>query len=104
MDTGQKLRFLVLGGTDHIVSRLTSGRFYHSSVRVPCTSHHLPGEKSYENVLEVLKDLDFEFEEEVNKIFSIIDELFIQRLAENKKMYYELLDELKREILNIEDL
>ncbi len=59
-------------------------------------------EKEYDNLIELLKDLDFEFNDEIREIFNLLDELFIQQVADNKLKYYKLLDNLKDEIQNLE--
>ena len=56
----------------------------------------------YDNFIELLKDLDYEFSEEVNTIFELLDELFIQRQAKNKLEYYKILNFLKEQIQNLE--
>jgi len=55
-------------------------------------------EKQYENLLEVLEDLDIQVNEELKKILDLIDEKFVQQMAESKSDYRRILLELKKEI------
>lgn len=52
--------------------------------------------KQYESLIELFEDLDIELSEEIKKAFLLIDEKFIQAVAENKKHYYQLLNDLKK--------
>jgi hypothetical protein len=54
--------------------------------------------KNYENLVELLEDLDFPLTEELKNILFLIDEKFIQAVADSRLKYYELLNELKDEI------
>lgn len=56
--------------------------------------------QNYESLYDLLKDLEFEINEELFEVISIIDEMFIQKDAGSKSEYYALLNELKSEILN----
>jgi len=59
--------------------------------------------KKYESFVELIKDLDIELTDELEAIFYLIDEQFIQAYSENSKQYQEILHELKSKIndLNI---
>ncbi len=59
-------------------------------------------EKKYDNLLKLLEDLDLEFDDDIAEIFNLLDELFIQRVAKTKLEYYEILNDLKEEINNLE--
>ncbi len=59
-------------------------------------------EIEYDNLLMLLKELDFEFNNNINELFNLLDELFIQRVAKTKLEYYEILRDLKEEINNLE--
>lgn len=52
-------------------------------------------EKKYENLYELLVDLELKIDEEFESIIYLIDELFIQQVAETKANYYKLLQQLK---------
>lgn len=52
----------------------------------------------YENLLELLSDLDFDLKDDIENIFAILDEKYIQAYSDNKNHYYTLLNELKNEI------
>ncbi len=60
-------------------------------------------DKKYESFVELLKDIDIDLTDELEAIFSLIDETFIQGYSENSEQYQELLHELKKKIndLNI---
>lgn len=58
--------------------------------------------KNYESLLELFKDLEYEFLDEFENILNLIDERFVQALAETKTDYYEILHELKQEIQNLD--
>lgn len=53
----------------------------------------------YENLLELLGDLDIELTDEVKYILEIIDERFIQGYSNNRKEYYEMMLDLRNEIV-----
>lgn len=53
----------------------------------------------YENLLELLDDLDIELTDEVKYILEIIDERFIQGYSNNRKEYYEMMMDLRNEIV-----
>lgn len=55
-------------------------------------------EKNYENLLELLEDLDIIPDENLTIVIEAIDEKFVEALAKSKNMYYQLLNELKTEI------
>ena len=54
-----------------------------------------PADKKYESLLELFTDLDIELSEELSKAIQLIDEKFVQATADNKKHYYELLNDFK---------
>ncbi len=56
--------------------------------------------KKYETLTQLFEDIDISVDDKMKKVFSIIDETFIQALASTKEDYYILLNELKNEILN----
>lgn len=56
--------------------------------------------KNYENLYELLNDLEFKIDEEFKEAIFSIDELFVQRAAKTKAEYYELLNILKERIQN----
>ncbi len=56
--------------------------------------------KKYESLQELLKDLEFNIDVELEEVIYLIDEKFIQKVATNRDEYYSLLNELKDEILN----
>ena len=58
--------------------------------------------KEYDNLLILLKDLDFELTKDISEIFNLLDELFIERPANTKLEYYKILNDLKDEINNLE--
>ncbi len=59
--------------------------------------------KTYESFVELLKDIDIDLTEELEAIFFLIDESFIQGYSENSQQYQEILHDLKSKIndLNI---
>ncbi len=59
--------------------------------------------KHYNSFVELLKDLDFDITEDLEAIFFLLDENFIQSYSENAEQYQEILHELKGRIndLNI---
>jgi len=57
-----------------------------------------PDDKEYESLLELFADLDIELSEELVKAFRLIDEKFVQPAANNKKHYYQLLNDLRDEL------
>jgi len=60
-------------------------------------------EKEYNSLAELLKDLDIEFDNDNEIIYNLIDEKFIERASSTKVHYYNLITELKNDILNIMD-
>jgi len=56
--------------------------------------------KKYESLYDLLKDLEFNIDEELKEAIFLIDEKFIQKDATSREEYYSLLNELKDEILN----
>lgn len=54
--------------------------------------------KKYESLFDLLNDLEFKIDEEFKEAIFAIDELFIQRAANNKAEYFELLNGLKERI------
>ncbi len=52
-------------------------------------------EKEYDDLIELLNDLEFELDDNLKNLFTQIDELFIQGLAKSKTEYHELLQTLK---------
>ena len=58
--------------------------------------------QKYESITAVIDSLGVEYSIEVRKILSVIDEEFVQALAESKSHYYRLLGEFKETIENLE--
>ena len=58
--------------------------------------------REYESLLELFEDLEIELNTDLRKAFQIIDEKFVQAVAENKKHYYELLNDLRDELIEEE--
>ena len=58
--------------------------------------------KKYDNLNLLFEDLGIPIDDKMKKVFSIIDETFIQALADTKEDYYILLNDLRNEILNQE--
>lgn len=56
--------------------------------------------ENFESLFELLKDLEFNIDEELKEVIFLIDEKFIQKDAASREEYYLLLNELKEEILN----
>ena len=54
--------------------------------------------KKYESFVDILKDLDIELSEELEAIFYLLDENFIQAYSESSEQYQEILHELKSKI------
>jgi len=54
----------------------------------------------YESLYDLLKDLEFNIDNELKEVICLIDEKFIQKDARTREEYYSLLNELKDEILN----
>ena len=54
--------------------------------------------KEYETLIEMLEDLGIELCEDLKIALDIIDERYIQKESENKKHYFQLLNELKNQI------
>ncbi len=55
---------------------------------------------NYESLFDLLKDLEFNIDDELKEAIFMIDEKFIQKDAATREEYYSLLNELKEEILN----
>lgn len=55
-------------------------------------------EKEYSSLLELLEDLDIIPTEQLTIVLEAIDESYIQSIAENRKMYFKLLNDLKTDI------
>lgn len=53
---------------------------------------------TYESFVELLKDLDIDLTEDLEAIFNLLDENFIQGYSENSEQYQEILHELKNKI------
>lgn len=53
----------------------------------------------FNNLSEVLNDLDFELSEELQTAFSVLDEKFVQALAKNNAHYQALLNETHQDLL-----
>lgn len=60
-------------------------------------------EQEYNSLIELLKDLDIELDSESEIIFNLLDEKFIERASTTKAHYYNLITELKNDILNLVD-
>lgn len=58
--------------------------------------------KDYENLYDLLIDLEYVIDDNLKETIFIIDEMFVQRAAKNKTEYYELLSNLKENIQNEE--
>lgn len=56
--------------------------------------------KNYESLHDLLKDLEFNIDDELKEVIFLIDEKFIQDKSTSREVYYSLLNELKEEILN----
>lgn len=56
--------------------------------------------KNYESLFELLTDLEYPIDDDLQTVIFIIDEMFIQRLAKSKADYYEQLSLLKERIQN----
>lgn len=56
--------------------------------------------KNYESLYDLLKDLEFNIDNELEEVVFLIDEKFIQDKSLNREVYYSLLNELKDEILH----
>lgn len=54
----------------------------------------------YENLIEVIKSLDIEFNDDIKKILELVDERFILGYAETQNNYYQLLNQLKEDFEN----
>ncbi len=57
--------------------------------------------KKYESFIDLLKDLDIELTNDIESIFDILDEQYIQGYSENKEHYQEILHELKSKISDL---
>ncbi|MEP7171014.1 MAG: hypothetical protein ABI855_16730, partial [Bacteroidota bacterium] len=60
----------------------------------------IAGTQKYESLYDLLKDLEFNMDDELKEVIFLIDEKFIQKDATSREDYYTLLNELKEEILN----
>ncbi|RLA82723.1 MAG: hypothetical protein DRG78_06385 [Epsilonproteobacteria bacterium] len=60
-------------------------------------------EKEYNSLIELLQDLDIELGSDNETIYNLLDEKFIERASTTKVHYYNLITELKNDILNIMD-
>lgn len=56
--------------------------------------------KEYESLYDLLVDLEYNIDDDLKTVISIIDETFVQRAAKNKAEYYDLLSALKESIQN----
>jgi hypothetical protein len=54
--------------------------------------------RNYENLLDLLNDLEYKLDPDLTEIIFAIDEMFIQRLAKSKAEYYGLLQQLKDQL------
>jgi molecular chaperone HtpG len=54
---------------------------------------------NYENLFDLLKDLDIELSDEVKFILEIIDERFIQGYAHSRQEYYDMMMDLRNTII-----
>lgn len=54
--------------------------------------------KNYEDLLEMLSDLEYDLNDNVIKLIDLIDELFVQSVANSKGDYYKLLQNLKERL------
>ena len=59
--------------------------------------------KEYNNLIELLEDLDLEMDNKYREMFSLLDEMFIERVATNKSHYSNLLLDLKQGLISILD-
>ena len=55
----------------------------------------------YESLIDLLKSLDIELTKELEDIFSLLDESFIEHYSENPKQYQSILRELKTKISDL---
>lgn len=60
----------------------------------------LSNNSNYENLVDMLDDIDIKISPELKVILDIIDEIFIQGIAKSKANYYETLNHLKNTIQN----
>ena len=51
--------------------------------------------KNYDSLYDLLVDIDIKIDENLSSIIYLIDEMFIQRVAQSKAEYYQLLQQLK---------
>lgn len=58
--------------------------------------------EKFDPITEVLDKLGIEYSDAIRKVLLIIDEKFVQSIANNKSHYYKLLSEFKEEIENSE--
>lgn len=56
--------------------------------------------KNYDSLFELLKDLEFNIEEDLKEVIYLIDERFIQKDAKTRDEYYSILNDLKNEIIS----
>jgi len=64
-----------------------------------------PKEKKYESLVELLDDFDLPIaDESLKSVLSFIDDKFIAGESNNKKDYYDKLEEVRSEILKFEEL
>ena len=62
-------------------------------------------EKNYNNILEILDDLDIVVDEKMSIIIQTMDEKYVETYARNRLTYYQMLNDLKNEIqLRLENL
>ncbi|MCL2284641.1 MAG: ATP-binding protein [Fibromonadales bacterium] len=59
---------------------------------------HLGKIKKYENLHDLLLDLDIKIEDDLANIIHLIDEMFIQKTAQSRAEYYQLLQQFKERI------
>lgn len=57
-------------------------------------------EIKYDTLLALVDDLEFKYDDNIRVLLDLIDERFIQAVANNKEDYYNLLTNLKREFLD----
>ena len=58
----------------------------------------LESTKKYESLYDLLVDIELKIEEDLTEIIHLIDEMFIQRVAQSKAEYYHLLQQFKEKI------
>lgn len=78
----------------------------HSSAKLSIAKNLKPLEgkgkpfEKYDSLVDMLEDLDFSLPEDLSEVLQLIDEKFVQGLSVNRENYYQLINELKNEILN----